>query len=1472
MLLRQNTDKSLVKLKLQHRISLFTSFTISSKLLILILLFTIKFSLNSYSQCSKDSLNFTWQLTNNCQPISFSPIVTFGIGPYTYKWDFGDKSKGADNTTTQPLHVYSDSTAGPISYRVVLTVTDSKKHVCSIDSVVTIQPTSVLMMDTTDIYNYPTQFVHCIPQGAPCNLVLKNKSKFQNSLYSIDWGDGTRFDSINFPPTLKHAYSNYNMYYVIAKTPTGCMSYNFFCGSSPAGGIGCPANRLSCAGVKLDFPIDAKTLLNPQGTLYQIAFNDGTRDLYFDQSTLPPIISHVYTGNTACIALAVDMRVTNPCGYTASSCSPILVSTKPNPDFGFVRKVITNYECANLTQYTFKNATSPCCVKPDGSRDFGVKLKWSFSPNTYRILNGGLDSNSVTVVFTNRTCYTVKLIVQYMNLNCSRCGDTNITKVICMDSLPIAKAKANYLNNFSNCNLPFTIDFTNLSFNAIRPYTWKVFPKTTNPFWSVNFVKNTNKNFDNPSIQFLQPDTFLVVLYATNHCGTSTDTLQIIIVSSPVVKLNKPMIFCGPDSFNLKIDTNSVIFKNVRYNSKYLWTISPSTGVNQTTSSSEYPQFYFDKAHLKTYNLKVSLDNQNGCPPVLDSTIVNFTDKPLIQVSSNKLSICKGDTVTLTVVDNSMNHGKNIIYRWYQPDTLGGLIDTTGSQVLAMPRTTTTYNVKGYMVNNSLCQDMATITINVNNPPNIKIIPTDTTVCMGDTVTIKVIGGLSYIWSSPIISSGSSIKVVPKLKTTYSVIATGLNGCKSKANSLIDVKPLPNVSFTNKAIEFVNTDVSFLNSSTNTKSFTWDFGDGGTSQDEFPIYNYKTPGTYNIILSGIGNNGCKNQAINKIKIIKILPFAIKGDSGCSPVTVNFTNNSVDPDLNYYWDFGFNNMTSISPNPGSVTFTSNKDAVFFVTLRLIYLTDTLKSTVKVHVFTKPIANFTGNPQCGCPVLNVKITNFSKSSLPYSSSWNFGNGNNAYDPMFSQHAIYQQKYKGIPADSAYYTITLTDSNKCGTNSAKEIITVFPDNIIVDFSPDKTNICIDDFVTFTNKSKFYSSLFWNFGDSSKSANINPQHVFTKSGVFNVKLTAYNQCIACGGNTIIGSSSYSIPITVHPLPSVDFRISNKYLCSEEPVLFANSSADPLSVIQWNFGDPKSGAANFSSFQNPAHTYNSPSNYTVTFIGRSLSANQCVDTIKKSVIINVKPTALFKDTNFCQSIDGQFINNSLNYQKSFWFFGDGGFSNEINPLHHFINSGDYSIKLIAINNDGCSDTTNSLISIYPSPLANFTYVSLNKDNNQFLVTFNNLSSDTCTFSWDFGDGSFSSETNPQHLYNNISTYEVKLVVTNLNNCTTEVVKVIYPEQPKYYFYVPNAFTPGSVINSTFHPVITFYSYYHMKVFDRWGEMLFETFDYNNAWDGNYMNKPCPDGTYVYVIETRDNSPLAEMHTYNGYVVLLRKK
>ena len=717
-----------------------------TKVMLIMAFASFIFTHKAYSQCPTDSLDFSWSLTNNCQPVSFIPFANFGNGNYTYKWSFGDNTNTSDNSAKKPIHIYIGNTGNIESYTVNLTVTDSKKNSCTISKTINVKPTTILLGDTSLVQSLP--FVHCIPQGAVCGITLKNKSPFFNSNYNIAWGDGKVSNSNSFD-TISHVYSKYQQYKIIATSPSGCISYDFFCGSNPAGGIACPANRLACVGLQLDFAVDQATLANPPGTTYNVSFEDGSPDAVYDQLNLPPVISHIYQGNTKCIPLYVTMTATNPCSPTTSKCGPVYVSKRPEPDIGInlaINGKVTKANCANLTEYTFLNATSPCCIKIDGTKDSRVKVFWDIQPTTYRIIKGKLDSTMLRVIFNNIGCYDVNMRVEYQNQNCSNCGDTNTTKQICVDSLPIAKAKADVYNNFNSCILPFKVHLINLSKGA-KYYLWNINPYHTDPKWSVIFTNGTSNTSFNPIVNFAQPDTFNLELNALNQCGTSKDTLKITVISSPLIKIDKPLSFCGPDSFKLHIDENSIVFDNTTPKTTYSWTVSPPIGIQNPTSNSHYPDFIFTKQHIKLYTLKFTADNNNGCTSITDSTLMKFTDKPQLELVADKDTICIGDSIRMSVIDKSINNGNNINYRWYQSDTLGGLTDTMSSNVIVAPKITTIYAVKGYLKNDTLCKDIARITITVNPLPLATIMPSDTTICRGQKVTLTAFGGGIYLWT-----------------------------------------------------------------------------------------------------------------------------------------------------------------------------------------------------------------------------------------------------------------------------------------------------------------------------------------------------------------------------------------------------------------------------------------------------------------------------------------------------------------------------------------------------------------------------------------------------------------------------------------------------------------------------------------------------------------------------------------------------
>ncbi|MCS7029327.1 MAG: PKD domain-containing protein [Bacteroidia bacterium] len=198
--------------------------------------------------------------------------------------------------------------------------------------------------------------------------------------------------------------------------------------------------------------------------------------------------------------------------------------------------------------------------------------------------------------------------------------------------------------------------------------------------------------------------------------------------------------------------------------------------------------------------------------------------------------------------------------------------------------------------------------------------------------------------------------------------------------------------------------------------------------------------------------------------------------------------------------------------------------------------------------------------------------------------------------------------------------------------------------------------------------------------------------------------------------------------------------------------------TVKYDFGD-----ANSSTTKNPTHTYTTPGTYTVT---QSLTQNGfSTDTLKKINYIIVKepkPQANFVvDEFFCTPATVNVLNTSLFGASFEWDFGNGNVSNLASPEPVSYNApGEYTIRLIAFNSAGCSDTVIKKIKVIPTPNAAFD-LSAKKGCAPFTVAFTNNSTLADAFEWNFGDGYTSTVSNPTHTYTSAGKYKITLKATN---------------------------------------------------------------------------------------------------------------
>ncbi|HEU0228816.1 MAG TPA: PKD domain-containing protein, partial [Arachidicoccus soli] len=216
------------------------------------------------------------------------------------------------------------------------------------------------------------------------------------------------------------------------------------------------------------------------------------------------------------------------------------------------------------------------------------------------------------------------------------------------------------------------------------------------------------------------------------------------------------------------------------------------------------------------------------------------------------------------------------------------------------------------------------------------------------------------------------------------------------------------------------------------------------------------------------------------------------------------------------------------------------------------------------------------------------------------------------------------------------------------------------------------------------------------------------------------------------------------------------------------------------------------------------------------------------------------------------------NLAQCTWTFSDGTTLNGCdNVANTFQAAGCYDVTLNVQTTDGCinSTTINDYICVYPNPVADFTTDPQELSTANATATMVNTSVNGDTYQWTFGDEApASSEYQPTHTFpdDKDGYYPITLIVTSNQGCVDTITKAIHVKE-LLLFYVPNTFTPdGDKYNATFQPVFTtgFDPYdYHLMIFDRWGELIFESYNASVGWDGTYGGKIVQDGTYVWKIE-----------------------
>ncbi len=671
-----------------------------------------------------------------------------------------------------------------------------------------------------------------------------------------------------------------------------------------------------------------------------------------------------------------------------------------------------------------------------------------------------------------------------------------------------------------------------------------------------------------------------------------------------------------------------------------------------------------------------------------------------------------------------------------------------------------------------------------------------------------------------------------------SLVATSSYGCyDTRITTIIVDKPTASYTYTGSCAGSM---ISFLDNSVYSTgtitSRSWDFGDGTAGSGLTPNHIYNFAGSYTVTLtvtSATGSYGTYSSIV-EISTKPLVQFLGDVLSGCSPLTVNFTDLSVaQVGATYQWNFGDNSSAS-AVNTSHTYLVGGVFPVKLVITTLNGCTDSLTKNSYINVTTAATANFSSTDGCRNSVINFVDNSTIASGNIIGWQWSFGDGTSSTS----------QNPTKIYAVNGSYTVVLKAFNELGCEGSITKSIIVNEKPTIQFTSTDLTGCTPLTSSFQNLSGFAtgSQFMWNFGDGGISSNQHPSHIFTNDGYFDISLTI----IAPGGCR----DSLKFDDYIHVFDAVQSNFSTGNRCVNSATVFTDISTTTNGTIDawnWDFGN-----GNSSSSENPSYVYTSPGIYSAVLTVSS--DDGCSSTVTKDIKIDAMPVANFavNDSLGCENLMVQFTDQSTTATGSTysWNLGDNTTSTDVNPSHNYTLNGFYTIKQIVTSPEGCVDSIvkTNFIAMQSQPSTTISASSLTAVLPKSIIDFSSQSLNYTELIWNFGDDYFSNLENPSHDFLDTGNYEVCLTALSSYGCAdTSCLEItILASNP---IAVPSAFTPnGDGNNDQFTVQGGPFLEFEMKILNEWGNVVFTSATQNSGWNGKIGNTDQPVGVYEYIV------------------------
>jgi gliding motility-associated-like protein len=497
-----------------------------------------------------------------------------------------------------------------------------------------------------------------------------------------------------------------------------------------------------------------------------------------------------------------------------------------------------------------------------------------------------------------------------------------------------------------------------------------------------------------------------------------------------------------------------------------------------------------------------------------------------------------------------------------------------------------------------------------------------------------------------------------------------------------------------------------------------------------------------------------------------------------------------------------------------------------------------ATASVTVTVNPNPNVAVNPALSdiCVGQNVQLT--ASGALNYT-----------WSPAVGLSSTTGATVTASPPNNTTYTVVGTDANGCIATATADV------NILPNLN-----------ATITPAGPFCTS------DASVFLTaVDPGGTWSGPGV-NPITGEFTPALAGAGNHTI---TYTISGPCGDQQSTQIQVTADAITTITPVgpFCENASAVNLTAVDpggtWSGPgvNPVTGAFNPAQAGVGTHTIT----YTINgFCGSSSSTDITVNPLP---VIN--PIADI--TAGCMPLTVNFSSTSNPAGTDcLWQLSDGTTHTNCSGFTHtFSQPGTYTVFYQSTTAAGCISNTTlvNYITVYDLPVPEFIHSPTNATVSYPTINFTNLSTGANNYLWDFAGLGNSTDVNPQFVFPNINpgTYSVCLTAFGQGNCPATVCHDVVIASD-FICYVPNSFSPNNDgLNDIFIPVMgghveTEYEFY---VYNRWGELIFQTRSVNEGWDGTFKQLKCPNDVYVWKVRAVAEFD-GEYKEKTGHVTLIR--